>query len=259
MSRSSSTSTSRAAGVRSSYGPSATATSTSWTGRPARCSRRPPSRTSTPPAAWISRRAASPSTTKRRRCSARSCATYAPPRPAPRTGSRRRGRFLRHHGSLVQGRARAHRRAALAVPDRLGDHRPAHHLSRPRRQAVRRRPRRRRRLGGRHRLRRPGCTRSVRGRRLRQRDARPAAAHAPRRHPLGLCAAVNTALAGLLVVLVAGGTTAAAPSALRVCADPNNLPFSNARGEGFENRLAELLARELRARLEYTWPAQRRG
>ncbi|WP_375754873.1 substrate-binding domain-containing protein [Corallococcus exercitus] len=46
---------------------------------------------------------------------------------------------------------------------------------------------------------------------------------------------------------------------LRVCADPNNLPFSNARGEGFENRLAELLGRELKARVEYTWWAQRRG
>jgi mxaJ protein len=46
---------------------------------------------------------------------------------------------------------------------------------------------------------------------------------------------------------------------LRVCADPNNLPFSNNRGEGFENRLAELIARDLKARVEYTWWAQRRG
>ena len=46
---------------------------------------------------------------------------------------------------------------------------------------------------------------------------------------------------------------------LRVCADPNNLPFSNARGEGFENRLAQLVARDLGARVEYTWWAQRRG
>jgi mxaJ protein len=45
----------------------------------------------------------------------------------------------------------------------------------------------------------------------------------------------------------------------RVCADPNNLPFSNRRGEGFENRLAELFAEELNARLSYTWHAQRRG
>jgi mxaJ protein len=46
---------------------------------------------------------------------------------------------------------------------------------------------------------------------------------------------------------------------LRVCADPNNLPFSNARGEGFENRLAELVARELGTKVTYTWFAQRRG
>jgi mxaJ protein len=49
------------------------------------------------------------------------------------------------------------------------------------------------------------------------------------------------------------------PRALRVCADPNNLPFSNDRGEGFENRLAELIAREMGAELRYTWWAQRRG
>lgn len=46
---------------------------------------------------------------------------------------------------------------------------------------------------------------------------------------------------------------------LRVCADPNNLPFSNARGEGFENKIAELLAQDLGERVEYTWWAQRRG
>jgi len=46
---------------------------------------------------------------------------------------------------------------------------------------------------------------------------------------------------------------------LRVCSDPNNLPFSNARGEGLENKLAELLARALDRPLEYTWWAQRRG
>ena len=46
---------------------------------------------------------------------------------------------------------------------------------------------------------------------------------------------------------------------LRVCADPNNLPFSNEREEGFENRIAELIAADLGARLEYTWFAQRRG
>ena len=46
---------------------------------------------------------------------------------------------------------------------------------------------------------------------------------------------------------------------LRVCADPNNLPFSNAAGQGFENRIAEIIADDLGAKLTYTWWAQRRG
>jgi mxaJ protein len=46
---------------------------------------------------------------------------------------------------------------------------------------------------------------------------------------------------------------------LRVCADPNNLPFSNQREEGFENRIAEVMADALGARVEYTWFPQRRG
>jgi mxaJ protein len=57
----------------------------------------------------------------------------------------------------------------------------------------------------------------------------------------------------------AGGGDRSASPALRVCADPDNLPFSNARGEGFENRIAERLADDLGRRLEYTWWAQRRG
>jgi quinoprotein dehydrogenase-associated probable ABC transporter substrate-binding protein len=46
---------------------------------------------------------------------------------------------------------------------------------------------------------------------------------------------------------------------LRVCADPNNLPFSNQRLEGFENKLANLVADEMGEKVEYTWWAQRRG
>ena len=62
-------------------------------------------------------------------------------------------------------------------------------------------------------------------------------------------------LAGAL----AASVVLAEPPVLRVCADPNNLPFSNQKEEGFENRIAELFARELGAKLEYTWWAQRRG
>jgi mxaJ protein len=46
---------------------------------------------------------------------------------------------------------------------------------------------------------------------------------------------------------------------LRVCSDPNNLPFSNDKGEGFENEVAQLVANSLGAKLEYTWFPQRRG
>jgi mxaJ protein len=52
---------------------------------------------------------------------------------------------------------------------------------------------------------------------------------------------------------------AAVPSSLRVCSDPNNLPFSNDKREGFENRIADLLGRELHRPVEYVWWAQRRG
>jgi mxaJ protein len=46
---------------------------------------------------------------------------------------------------------------------------------------------------------------------------------------------------------------------LRVCADPNNMPFSNRRGEGFENRLAALVGRALAEDVRYTFWPQRRG
>jgi quinoprotein dehydrogenase-associated probable ABC transporter substrate-binding protein/PQQ-dependent catabolism-associated CXXCW motif protein len=48
-------------------------------------------------------------------------------------------------------------------------------------------------------------------------------------------------------------------SALRVCADPNNLPFSNDRGEGFENEIAELLAARLGVPVRYTWHPETMG
>src|SRR5579864_2873609 len=49
------------------------------------------------------------------------------------------------------------------------------------------------------------------------------------------------------------------PDVLRVCAEPNNLPFSNEKGEGFENKLAELFAAKLNKRLAYTFFPQATG
>ena len=76
----------------------------------------------------------------------------------------------------------------------------------------------------------------------------------------------QTAFTVIFAVLVA---TAAVPAVaendsassetLRVCADPNNLPFSNKAAEGFENKLAELVARDLGRHVSYAWHAQRRG
>jgi hypothetical protein len=66
------------------------------------------------------------------------------------------------------------------------------------------------------------------------------------------------------VLVIATGVRAAAPApasddVLRVCADPNNMPLSNRNGEGFENRIAELVARELGRKLEYTRFPKRMG
>lgn len=69
--------------------------------------------------------------------------------------------------------------------------------------------------------------------------------------------------------LVFGSASAQQPAAeqypgsdkrvLRVCADPNSMPLSNKTGEGFENKLAELFAKQLGWSVEYTWFPQRMG
>ena len=48
-------------------------------------------------------------------------------------------------------------------------------------------------------------------------------------------------------------------TALRVCADPANMPFSNDKNEGFENKIAEIVAAELNVQVEYTWFPQATG
>ena len=49
------------------------------------------------------------------------------------------------------------------------------------------------------------------------------------------------------------------PKVLRVCADPRNLPFSNEKGEGFENKLAQLFAEKLQKKLDYMYFPQATG
>lgn len=62
----------------------------------------------------------------------------------------------------------------------------------------------------------------------------------------------------LLLAAFACGTVARASGTLKVCADPNYLPYSNRAGQGFENALARYVAKTMNKRLEYVW-ANTRG
>ena len=59
--------------------------------------------------------------------------------------------------------------------------------------------------------------------------------------------------------LLDSGSDRTGKKQFRVCADPENLPFSNRELEGFENKIAELMAKELGASPSYVWWGQRRG
>lgn len=63
----------------------------------------------------------------------------------------------------------------------------------------------------------------------------------------------------LALILITAAAAAGQPPELRVCADPNNLPFSNRQQQGLENELARLLAKDLGRTLRFTWWPQRRG
>jgi mxaJ protein len=81
-----------------------------------------------------------------------------------------------------------------------------------------------------------------------------------RADPLVCAGPPGPAKAAIMLVLALFAASAAAPAGtLRVCADPNNLPYSDERREGFENKLAELLAHDLDARVEYTWWSERKS
>jgi len=69
----------------------------------------------------------------------------------------------------------------------------------------------------------------------------------------------NSAIALAFLLALTATPAAASDGDLRVCADPNNLPFSNSAGAGFENRLAAMIAEHLGQKVAYTWWAQRRG
>ena len=74
----------------------------------------------------------------------------------------------------------------------------------------------------------------------------------------GLAAVLVTCACGALQPALAA-EQAPQEKVLRVCQDPNNLPFSSRDLSGFENKIAALFARQLGWKLEYTWYPQRMG
>lgn len=68
-----------------------------------------------------------------------------------------------------------------------------------------------------------------------------------------------TAFAAVVAPAFAQSPAEEGSGTLRVCADPNNLPFSDRNGKGFENKLAELVADDIGMAVSYKWWAQRRG
>jgi mxaJ protein len=63
----------------------------------------------------------------------------------------------------------------------------------------------------------------------------------------------------MAALLLAPGAAAGEVKELKVCGDPNNLPFSNDKLEGIENKIAEVIAKDLGWRVVYTWWPHQRG
>lgn len=62
-----------------------------------------------------------------------------------------------------------------------------------------------------------------------------------------------------LSICIAGAAFGEQDASLRVCADPDNLPYSDEQQKGFENKIAEVIANELGASLSYYWWPHQRG
>jgi mxaJ protein len=63
----------------------------------------------------------------------------------------------------------------------------------------------------------------------------------------------------VLLCALSAGVSADEPKQLRVCGDPNNLPFSNEKLEGIENKIADVIAKDLAMTVAYTWWPHQRG
>ena len=76
---------------------------------------------------------------------------------------------------------------------------------------------------------------------------------------MGIFIRVLSFLRLLLLFNIIYATQAVADEKLRVCADPNNPPYSDRKGGGFENKIADLFAKKIGKSVEYTWFPQRMG
>ena len=75
-----------------------------------------------------------------------------------------------------------------------------------------------------------------------------------------LSQALAAAIAACAVLVGAASTQLSAqPAALRICGDPDNLPYSNEKLQGFENKIAAVIAADLGATPSYTWWPHQRG
>jgi mxaJ protein len=70
---------------------------------------------------------------------------------------------------------------------------------------------------------------------------------------------LTAAIVGLLFAATAAGSNAATQGVLRVCADPDGLPYSRRDESGFENRIAQLVADDLHLQLQFVWQPLQRG
>jgi quinoprotein dehydrogenase-associated probable ABC transporter substrate-binding protein len=77
--------------------------------------------------------------------------------------------------------------------------------------------------------------------------------------PVLLSGALSVSVVAFVVEAQAQRVDLVDRTALRVCSDPANLPFSNDKGEGFENKIAEIVAADLKVPVEYTWFPQATG
>src|SRR5262245_15515944 len=75
----------------------------------------------------------------------------------------------------------------------------------------------------------------------------------------GACAGVLFLCAAAVSLAQDAKSDQKADTVLRVCADANNMPLSNDRGEGYENKIAEALAKDLGRTTQYTFFPQRMG